>query len=75
MGPNQTYKLLYSKRNHKQNETTAYIMGVNICKLWNWQGLNFQNTQTAHTTQQQKTNNPIEINISPKKKYKWPIAT
>ena len=26
-GPNQTYKLLYSKRNHKQNEKTAYKMG------------------------------------------------
>ena len=24
------------------------------------QGLNFQNIQTAHTTQQQQTNNPIE---------------
>ena len=35
-------------------------MGVNICKRYNWQGLNFQNIQTAHTTQQQKTNNPIE---------------
>ena len=27
MGPNQTYKLLYSKGNHKQNEKTPYIMG------------------------------------------------
>ena len=27
MGPNQSYKLLNSKRNHKQNEKTAYRMG------------------------------------------------
>ena len=32
----------------------------NICKQCNQQRLNFQNLQTAHTTQQQKTNNPIE---------------
>ena len=24
MGPNQTYKLLHSKENHKQNEKTTY---------------------------------------------------
>ena len=54
MGPNQTYKLLYSKGNHKQNEKTIYRMGKNICKRCDWQGLNFQNIQTAHTTQQQK---------------------
>ena len=27
MGLNQTYKLLYSKGNHKQNEKTPYKMG------------------------------------------------
>ena len=32
MGPNQTYKLLHSKRNHKQNEKTTYRMGENICQ-------------------------------------------
>ena len=32
MGPSQTYKLLHSKRNHKQNEKTTYRMGENICK-------------------------------------------
>ena len=52
MGANQTYKLLHSKGNHKQNEKITYRMGENICK---WQGLNFQNTETAHTTQQQKS--------------------
>ena len=59
MGPNQTYKLLHNKGNHKQNEKTTYRMGENICKWCAWQGLNFQNTQIAYTTQQQKTN-PIE---------------
>ena len=56
MRPNQTYKLLYSK--HKQNEKTAYGMGENICKRCDKQGLNFQNTQTAHTTQQQQNKQP-----------------
>ena len=27
MGPNQTYKLLYNKGNHKQNEKAAYRLG------------------------------------------------
>ena len=34
-------------------------MGKNICKLWDQQGLNFQNIQTAYTTQYEK-NNSIE---------------
>ena len=32
MEPNQTYKLLHIKDNHKQNEKIAYRMGENICK-------------------------------------------
>ena len=60
MGPNQTYMLLYSKRNHKENEKTTYRMGKNFCKWCNRQGLNLQNIQTAHTTQQQQKNNPSE---------------
>ena len=32
MGPNQTYKLLLSKRNHKQNKKSTYGVGENICK-------------------------------------------
>ena len=39
MGPNQTYKLLHSKGNHKQNEKTAYGLGENICKWCDPQGL------------------------------------
>ena len=54
MGPNQTYKHLHSKGNCKQNKKTAYRLGENISKLCDQQGLNFQNIQTAHTTQCQK---------------------
>ena len=32
MGPDQTYKLLHSKENHKQNETTIYRLEENPCK-------------------------------------------
>ena len=35
-------------------------MGENVCKRGIPQRLHFQNMQTAHTTQQQKSNNPIE---------------
>ena len=58
MWPNQTYKLLHIKGNHKQNEKTTYPMAENICKQCNQQGLNFQNIQTAHATQQQKNKQP-----------------
>ena len=44
----------------KQNKKTTYGMGENICKLCDRQGINFQNIQTAHTTQQQRNNNPIK---------------
>ena len=42
---------LHSKGNHKQNEKTTYGLEENTCKQWDQQGLNFQNIQTAHTTQ------------------------
>ena len=51
MRHNQTYKLLHSKGNHKQNEKTTYRMGGNICKQRDQQGLNVQNIQTAQTIQ------------------------
>ena len=35
-------------------------MGENICKQYNWQGVNIQNTQTAHTPQYWKSYNPIK---------------
>ena len=43
MGPNGTEKLFHSKRNHKQNEKTAYGLGENICKQCYGQEINFQN--------------------------------
>ena len=51
MGANQTYKLLHSKGNRKQNEKMTYRLGENICKWCDGQGLNYQNIQTAHRTQ------------------------
>ena len=39
MGPNQIYKLLHSKGNHKQNEKTTYRMGENTYKWSDQQGL------------------------------------
>ena len=35
-------------------------MGENICKWSDQQGINIQNTQTAHAAQYQKTNNPMK---------------
>ena len=76
MGRNQTYRLSHSKGNHKQNEKRTYVMGENICKQCDQQGLNFQNIQTAHKTQQQnkqttqlKNGQKTYIDISPKKAY------
>ena len=60
MGPNQTYMVLHSKRNHKQNEKTTNRMGENNCKWCDQQRINFQNIQITHTTKQWETNNPIE---------------
>ena len=66
MGPNQTYKLLYSKGNYQKKKrkkerkenTAACGMGENSCKWCNWQGINFQNIQTTHTIQQEKNKQP-----------------
>ena len=45
----------------RKKKKTTYRMGENICQWCDRQGLNLQNIQTAHTTQQQqKTNNPME---------------
>ena len=50
--------LLDSKGNHKQNKKANYRLEENICKQCNQQGLNFQNIQTIHTTQQQENKQP-----------------
>ena len=61
MGPNEAYKLLYSKGNYKQNEKIPYGLGENICKWCDQQELNFQNIQTALIQlNTKKPNNPIE---------------
>ena len=55
MGPHQMKKLWDGKGNHQQNEKTTYRIGEDICKSCDWQGINFQDIQTAHTTQYQKS--------------------
>ena len=50
---NCTYNMIFLG-NQKQNENKIYRMGENICKWCDQQRLNFQNIQTAHTTQQQQ---------------------
>ena len=51
-------KLFHSKGRHKQNETTTYRVGENICKWGNHQGINLQNIPTADTTQYEKNEQP-----------------
>ena len=49
MEPNQTYKLLHSKGNQKQNGKKKNLQTRrNICKGWNLKGFNL----TDHKTQQ-----------------------
>ena len=50
---------MHSKGNYKQGEKTALRMRENNSKWNNWQRINFQNIQAAHTTLYQK-NNPIK---------------
>ena len=50
---------MHNEANCKQGDKAAFIMGENNSKWNNWQRINFQNIQAAHTTQCQK-NNPIK---------------
>ena len=52
-------KALKSKENYKQGEKTTPRDRENNSKWNNWQRINFQNIQAAHTNQYQK-NNPIK---------------
>ena len=47
-------KLLHSTGNHQQNKKTTYELRENVCKQRDQQGINFQNTKTAHTAQYKK---------------------
>jgi len=66
MGPSQTYKLLHSKRNHKQNEKTTYRRKY-LQTMWS--RANFQNIQTTHTTQQQKKQPHQKMGRRPKQTF------
>ena len=47
MGPNQTYRLLYNKGNHKPNKNTFYRLGEDICK---WPVLNMEKAMAPHSS-------------------------
>ena len=55
-------------------------MGENICKRYNQQRINLQNTQACHAAQYQNNEHQSEneqkiyIDISLKKTYRWPKA-
>ena len=51
---------MHSKRKYKQGEKTTLSMGENNSKGNNWQRINFQNIQAAHTIPNQKMNNQIK---------------
>ena len=53
------WDLITSKGNYKQGENTTLRMWENNSKWNNWQRINFQNIQAAHTTEYQK-NKPIK---------------
>ena len=57
-------------------------MEENIWKWCDWQGLNFQNIQTAHKVQYQKNKQSNQkmgqktlVDIFPKKTYRWSKST
>ena len=51
---------MHSKGRYKQGEKITLGMGENNSKGNNWQGINLQNTQVAHTTQYQKNKQPSQ---------------
>ena len=61
MGPNQTYKSLTAKETvNKMKRQHMEWKKIFANGVTDSQGLNFQNIQTAHITQQQQKNKPIE---------------
>ena len=55
---------------HRQSEKTTLRMGENNSKWNNWQKINFQNIQAAHTTQYQKNRLPNQkVGKTPKQTF------
>ena len=72
---------MHNEENCKQGKKTALRMGGNNSKWNNWQRINLQLIQIAHTAQYQK-NKQSNQNVgrrpkqtSPKKSYRWLINT
>ena len=78
MGPNQTYKLLHSKGNHKQNKRTTYGLEENAHDVTNKE-LILKYISSLYGSNK-KPNNPVkkcaeELNrLFPKKTYRWPTS-
>ena len=67
---------MHSKGNCKQGEKTTLRMGENNSKWNNWQRINFQNIQAAHTTQYQKNKQPNQkVGKKPKQTFLQRIHT
>ena len=57
---------MHSKGNFKQGEKTPIRIGEIDSKGNNWQRINFQNIQAAHTTQYQKKKSNQKVGKRPK---------